>query len=164
MSESRPELKRDIGRLGFAAININGVIGAGIFGLPAIAAARAGDFSPWLILICGVLILTVVLAFARAASLVRETGGMIVYASHAFGPFVGFQTGWLGLASRMTAMGANTNLLVTYASWFWDPLDQGPWRVLALTLLIGGMTWVNARGVRSSMGVVIGSRKKPRVE
>lgn len=150
----RLDLKRDIGRLGFSAISLNSVIGAGIFGLPAVAAARAGDFSPWMFVICGLLIFTVVLAFARAASLVRETGGMIVYASHAFGPFVGFQTGWLGYASRVIAMGANTNLLVTYASWFWTPLDQDPWRAIALTVLIGGMTWVNVRGVRNGMSTI----------
>lgn len=148
------DLKRDISRLGFSAINVNSVIGAGIFGLPAVVAARAGDFSPWMFFLGGALILTVVLSFARAASLVRETGGMIVYASHAFGPFVGFQTGWLGYVSRMVAMGANTNLLVTYASWFWTPLADDPWRALALTVLIGGMTMLSARGIRHSMTAV----------
>ena len=67
-------LNRDIGQLGFAAITLNGVIGAGIFALPAVAAAKAGSFSPWLFLICAVLIMTVVLSFARAASFFRDTG------------------------------------------------------------------------------------------
>jgi Kef-type K+ transport system membrane component KefB len=57
-------LNREIGQLGFAAIALNGVIGAGIFALPAVAAARGGYFSPWLFLICAVLIMTVVLSFA----------------------------------------------------------------------------------------------------
>ena len=64
--------------------------------------------------LCAVLTLTIVLSFARAASLTRETGGVIIYASHAFGPFIGFQTGWLAWLSRVAAMAANTNLLVTY--------------------------------------------------
>jgi len=144
-------LKRDISRLGFAAITLNSVIGAGIFGLPAVAAARAGDFSPWMFVICGVLTLTIVLSFARASSLVRETGGVIVYASHAFGSFVGFQTGWLTYLSRVTSQAANANLLVTYLSWFWAPLDVHPWRGLALTLILGGLTWLNVVGVRNSM-------------
>ena len=59
-------LEREIGKLGFSAIALNGVIGAGIFALPAVAAAKAGNFSSWLFLICAVLIMTVVLSFARA--------------------------------------------------------------------------------------------------
>jgi APA family basic amino acid/polyamine antiporter len=88
-------LRRVIGRLGFGAMNINGVIGAGIFGLPAVAAAKTGAFSPWVFVISGLLIFSVVLCFARAASMFRNTGGITVYATHAFGPMVGFQTGWL---------------------------------------------------------------------
>lgn len=149
-----PTLNRVIGRLGFGAININSVIGAGIFGLPAVAAAQAGDFSPWLFLLAGVMVFSVVLSFARAASMFRSTGGAIVYASHAFGPFVGFQTGWLSYCSRAASMGANTNLLVTYASWFWAPLDGQPYRAISLVLLISGITWLNVAGVRNSMAAV----------
>lgn len=147
-------LRRDISRLGFAALTLNGIIGAGIFGLPAVAAARAGDFSPWMFIICGVLTLTIVLSFARASSLVRETGGVIVYASNAFGPFIGFQTGWLAYLSRVASMAANSNLLVTYIAWFWAPIDSQPLRAIALTILIGGMTWLNVVGVRNSITLI----------
>ena len=58
-------LNREIGPVGFAAIALNGVIGAGIFALPAVAAAKSGNFSPWLFLICAILIMTVVLCFER---------------------------------------------------------------------------------------------------
>jgi len=151
--EPEQALKRAIGKLGYSAVNLNSVIGAGIFGLPAVVAARAGYFSPWAFLLGGLLILTIVLSFARAASMFRSTGGPIVYASHAFGPFVGFQTGWLAYLARVAAMGANTNLLVEYASWFWAPLNDDPFRAVALTLLIGSMTWVNVVGVKNSIGV-----------
>lgn len=147
-------LRRDISRLGFAAMALNGIIGAGIFGLPAIAAARAGAFSPWMFIICGVLTLTIVLAFARASSLVRDTGGPIVYASNAFGPFVGFQTGWLSYLSRVTSMAANSNLLVTYLAWFWAPFDSQPGRSIALAVIIGSITWLNVVGVRNSISLI----------
>ena len=152
-TKTKPEttLHRAIGKLGFGAININSVIGAGIFGLPAVVAARAGYFSPWAFLLGGLLVITIVLSIARAASMFRTTGGIIVYADHAFGPFVGFQAGWLGYLSRVAAMGANTNLLVTYASWFWAPLDDDPWRAMALTVLIGSLTWLNVAGVKNSV-------------
>lgn len=155
MTTAKPEeaLKRAIGKLGFSAVNLNSVIGAGIFGLPAVVAARAGYFSPWAFLIGGLLVFTIVLSFARASSMFRTTGGAIEYASHAFGPFVGFQTGWLAYLARVAAMGANTNLLVTYASWFWAPLDGDPYRAFALTILISSMTWLNVIGVKNSLGI-----------
>ncbi len=152
---SNPEstLERAIGKFAFGAININSVIGAGIFGLPAIVAARAGNFSPWAFLIGGLMVFTIVLAFARASSMFRSTGGAIEYTSHAFGPFIGFQTGWLSYLARVAAMGANTNLLVTYASWFWAPLDGDPYRAIALTVLISSLTWLNVSGVKNSVGI-----------
>src|SRR5210317_1762282 len=102
----QPALRRAISKTGYSAMALNGVIGAGIFGLPAVAAAKTGAFSPWLFVWAGLLILTVVMSFARASSMFRHTGGAIVYATHAFGPFVGFQTGWLAYLGRVSAMGA----------------------------------------------------------
>jgi amino acid transporter len=154
--QSRAEtgLKQEIGRFGYSAITLNGVIGAGIFGLPAVAAARTGAFSPWIFVLCGLLILTVVLSFARAASFFRSTGGPIVYASHAFGPFVGFQTGWVSYMSRVAAMAANTNLLVTYAGWYWPALNSGWIRAAGIATVLVSLTALNAIGVRRGMMTV----------
>jgi len=147
-------LNREIGPVGFAAIALNGVIGAGIFALPAVAAAKSGDFSPWLFLVCAVLIMTVVLSFARAASFFRDTGGPIQYASMAFGSFVGFQTGWLVYIGRLAAIGANISLMVTYAGWFWAPLASGMGHKLAVTVTFVLLAIFNIIGVRQSMNVV----------
>lgn len=154
MSNNKNELNREISRLGFAAIALNGVIGAGIFALPAVAAARSGNFSPWLFLFCAVLIMTVVLCFSRAASFVSETGGPIQYAGQAFGPFAGFQTGWLTYIGRLSAMGANIKLMVIYASWFWAPLEAGLAHYLAIILVFVLLATSNIIGVRRSMLVV----------
>jgi APA family basic amino acid/polyamine antiporter len=153
-TNQEPGLERAISKLGYSAITINGVIGAGIFGLPAVAAAKTGAFSPWLFVIAGVLIFSMVLSFARASSMFRETGGITVYASHAFGPFAGFQAGWLTYVSRVMAMGANANLLVTYASWFWSPLGESLNSSIAISVFIIGLTWLNVSGVRNSVGII----------
>ncbi|MFB3107587.1 MAG: amino acid permease, partial [Pseudomonadales bacterium] len=92
---SSVNLKRDIGKWGARFLVLNCVIGAGIYGLPGTLQDLAGNFSPWLFVIFGVLILSIVLTFAVLASYFSNTGGPILYASSAFGPFVGFQTGWL---------------------------------------------------------------------
>jgi len=148
------ELRRAISKTGYSAMALNSVIGAGIFGLPAVAAAKTGAFSPWLFVISGLLILSVVLSFARAASMFRNTGGVILYATHAFGPFVGFQTGWLAYLGRIASMGANANLVVTYAGWFWSPLADGLYKNITICLLIVGLTWINVRGIKHSLGII----------
>jgi APA family basic amino acid/polyamine antiporter len=153
-NNQKSPLNRDIGQLGFAAIALNGVIGAGIFALPAVAAAKSGNFSPWLFLICAVLIMTVVLSFARAASFFRDTGGPIQYAGLAFGPFAGFQTGWLTYIGRLSALGANISLMVTYAGWFWEPLGSGLAHQLTVAMTFILLAIFNIIGVRQSMAVV----------
>jgi len=136
---------------------INGIIGAGIFGLPSRAAEMAGAASPLVILLCGVLMAPIMLSFGEVSSYFRGTGGPILYVSTAFGPLPGFLTGWAFYVARMMAFAANINLLVSSLAYFWAPLDQGMNRILLLALVCGGLTWVNVIGARqamSSLGVL----------
>lgn len=151
---SDPLLRREIGKIGIATIAMNGVIGSGIFALPAVAIAQAGDFSPWVFLLCGALILTVALTLARIASFFETTGGPIVYTTQAFGRFVGFQTGLLIYVSRVAAIAASANLLVSYAAPLWAPLASGAPRTAAIVAYITLATVLNAVGVRAGMTVL----------
>lgn len=152
---SDPLLRREIGRVGIAAIAMNGVIGSGIFALPAVAIAQAGYSSPWLFLLCGLLILSVALTFARLASFFAITGGPIVYTTHAFGRFVGFQTGLLIYISRVAAIAASANLIVDHAAAVWTPLDSGAFRLGAIVAYVTAATFLNAVGVRAGMAAVL---------
>ena len=134
------QLRRDIGYAGAAFLVLNSVIGAGIFALPGKVAASAGPFSPWLFLIVGVRFLAVVLTFAELASYYDRTGGPILYATDAFGPAVGFGTGWLIFLARMTAFAANANVMAAYLGSLWDPLDTGPARAAIITAVTVGLT------------------------
>lgn len=147
----RPGLKQEIGQLGFGAIALNGTIGAGIFALPAYAIGRAGLFSPWIYIFCGLLIMLIVLVFARVASYFSVTGGPVTYTTEAFGPFVGFQAGWLLTLSRAAAFAANAHLMVTYAGWFWEPLTAGTWHMGAVLLICGLLTLINVLGIRQGL-------------
>lgn len=147
-------LRREIGRIGVATIAMNGVIGSGIFALPAVAIAQAGYFSPWVFVLCGILILSVALTLARAASFFEITGGPVVYTTHAFGRFVGFQTGLLIYVSRVAAIAASANLIVSYAAALWVPLASGFPRLAAIVGYISLATILNAIGVRAGMAVI----------
>jgi len=144
-------LRREIGQLGFGAIALNGTIGAGIFALPAVALDAAGLFSPWIYVLCGLLIMLIVLAFARVASYFEDTGGPVVYAGEAFGPFAGFQAGWLLTLSRAAAFAANAHLMVTYAGWLWPPLLDGAWHTGSVLTVCAALGLVNIIGVRQGM-------------
>ena len=144
-------LRREIGQLGFGAIALNGTIGAGIFALPAIAVGRAGLFSPWVFVFCGLLIMAIVFVFARIASCISDTGGPVTYASKAFGPFAGFQVGWLVTLSRAAAFAANAHLMVTYAGWFWPPLLEDTWHMSAVLLVCAVLAVINVIGIRQGM-------------
>lgn len=153
-ANSESLLRREIGRLGVATIAMNGVIGSGIFALPAVAVAQAGYFSPWLFVLCGVLILSVALSLARAASFFETTGGPVAYTTHAFGRYVGFQTGLLIYVSRVAAIAASATLIVSYAAALWSPLGSGVPRVAAIVGYIALATVLNAAGVRAGMAGV----------
>lgn len=147
-------LRREIGKIGVGTIAMNGVIGSGIFALPAVAIAQTGYFSPWVFILCGLLILSVALTLARTAGFFHITGGPVAYTTHAFGRYVGFQTGLLIYVSRVAAIAASANLIVSYAAALWAPLASGPPKIAAIIGYISIATLLNAVGVRAGMAMV----------
>lgn len=156
MTMHKEKLPRRLGVWSLWLLVVNGLIGAGIFGLPSGAAALAGSWSPWLYLFCSLLILPILLCFAELASYFRGTGGPIRYATEAFGPYWGFQAGWLYYVARMVSFAANSVLLVDSIAWFVDGANQGVLRGLLLTLIVGSMTLVNVLGAVQSMRSLAG--------
>lgn len=151
---ARAGLIRGIGLVGAALIVLNSVIGAGIFALPAAIAERAGILSPWLFLVCGLLVITIVLTYSELASYFRDSGGPVLYTTAAFGPLTGFSTGWIFFLSRMTAFAANTNVLVTYLGSAWPSLGEEPGRSISIVIVGGALTLVNYVGVRDGVRTV----------
>ncbi|MBL8550803.1 MAG: APC family permease [Hyphomonadaceae bacterium] len=147
-------LKRDIGVWGAAIISINGIVGAGIFALPQAVYEGAGDFSPYLFPIFGLLFVSLAFVFFELASRFDAAGGPVVYANAAFGPLAGFQTGWLAYLARVGSIAANTNAFLTYLAVFAAGVDQGATRmaliVLAFVLLVGA----NVAGVKLTVGAL----------
>jgi amino acid transporter len=148
MDEPRPGLLRVVGLPGLTAIAVNGVIGSGIFVLPATVAAILGTASPTAYLVSALVAALVVACFAEAGSLFDRTGGPYLYARAAFGPFVAFQVGWLFFLTRLTAAAAIANALAAYLGYLWAPAGRGPGRVAAITVAIAALAAINLRGVR----------------
>lgn len=136
-------------RYDLAAIVINGVIGAGIFGLPSKVFALAGTYSLISFVVCAICVAFIVLSFAEVASRFSETGGPYVFARESYGPITGFVVGWLVWLARVTAFSANCILLPEYLGFFFPSLASGLPRALLITALVATLTAVNVRGVRA---------------
>jgi len=143
-----PRLLRVVGLVGLTAIALNGVVGSGIFVLPATVYGLVGAASPAAYLLAAVLMALVVACFAEAGSRFQETGGPYLYAREAFGPFVGFQVGWAFFLSRLAAGAAIANAFASYLGYLWPPAGGGAGRVLVITVLLAVLAAVNVAGVR----------------
>ncbi|MBD3616053.1 MAG: amino acid permease [Gracilimonas sp.] len=146
VSGSQEKLPRKLGLWGLWLLVVNGFIGAGIFGLPSGAAELAGEYSVWIYVICALLMLPVILSFAELGSYFRGTGGPIKYGTAAFGPFIGFQAGWLFYVARIISFAANSVLLTDSIAYFFEPAAEGTGRLISLAFIIGGLTLINVLG------------------
>ncbi|MFM8354383.1 MAG: APC family permease [Gammaproteobacteria bacterium] len=139
-------LPRALGLWALWLLVVNGMIGAGIFGLPSDAARLAGDLSPAIFVLCAVLVLPILLTFGQLASRFGNTGGPMLYVATAFGPFAGFQAGWAYYMGRVTAFAANLSLMVATIGYFWPIAASGPTRAVLLLAICAGFAALNARG------------------
>src|SRR6185369_3900082 len=89
------DLVRGIRRWDLVALTINGIIGAGIFGLPSKVYALIGTYSLIAFVACALVVALIILCFAEVGSRFEETGGPYLYAREAFQPAVAFEIGWL---------------------------------------------------------------------
>ena len=132
---------------------INGVIGSGIFRLPADSFKEVGVYSIAAFLVCAVVVFVIILCFAEVSSRFDKTGGPYLYALTSFGPLPAFLTGWLLLITRFITYAALINLLVTYLSVFsvWFELRSA--RIITIILLTLFLAYVNHIGVKNSTRV-----------
>jgi APA family basic amino acid/polyamine antiporter len=144
---SRAELVRAIGRWSMVALAVNSIVGSGIFGLPAPVAGLVGRASPLAVLVAGAGMGVIIACYAEVASQFTETGGTYLYLSRAFGRLVGVQVVWLTLISRLAAVAAGVNLLVTNLAEFWPQATQPTPRLVIITAFIAVLAAVNYRGV-----------------
>jgi amino acid transporter len=147
----KAQLIRGIGFAGLIILVLNSVIGAGIFALPAAISARAGVLSPWLFLVVGLLVITVVLTFAELASYFKDSGGPVLFTTTAFGPLVGFSTGWLLFISRMTAFAANSTVMAVYLGAVWPWFADGIGRTTLIVVVCSALTLANYFGVKDGV-------------
>jgi len=143
-------LVRSIGTVALAASIVNITIGGGIFRLPADMAATLGATAPVAYLLCAVAMGLIVLCLAEAGSRVSLTGGPYAYVEVAFGPFVGFLSGFLLWMVLTFAMAAVATVLAAGIGALVPALASRAASVVLLLLVYGAFATINVLGVGRS--------------
>jgi basic amino acid/polyamine antiporter, APA family len=129
-------------------LGINGIIGTGIFLLPAKVFAESGGASwiSWFAI--GAVCLLVGLCFCEASGREGRNGGPYLYATDAFGRWVGVGVGWMALAANVFAYGAVARGFGRNLSFLVPVLSRpGPQIALAVAVILG-LAWLNHRGIK----------------
>jgi len=150
-------LVRGIGTTALAANVVNGVIGAGIFTLPAAVALDAGAAAPIAYIVCAVVMAGVVVCFAEAGSRVPTSGGVYGTVEAAFGPAAGYVTGMFLLVSSILASGGLAAAVADAIALLAPGLASPAARLCVLAALFVGVAGVNLRGVRWAARVITGA-------
>jgi amino acid transporter len=107
MSSSPDRPGRPVGALQLLALGLNGIVGVGIFFVPATVAASApGTGTIAVFALTGCLLLPAAAAFATLGSRFDEDGGPVVFARAAFGDRVSFLIGWVAYVSAIFSTAA----------------------------------------------------------
>jgi APA family basic amino acid/polyamine antiporter len=127
---------------------VNSILGAGIFGLPSLLAARLGGYAPIASLLAGAGMLLMAGCIAEVASRFEKTGGLYLYARFALGRFAGLLVGWLIWLTRIAAPAAAADLFATYAGQFFPHLRGRPAEIAIVAVLLGHLAVINYVGVK----------------
>jgi APA family basic amino acid/polyamine antiporter len=147
--DEKPGLVRTIGRWSLVALMANSILGAGIFGLPSLIAARLDGYSPLGSIIAGLGALIIAACIAEISSRFEKTGGLYLYGREALGRFVGLAIAWLMLLTRIAAPAAAADLFTNYLGQFFPSLHGKTTELVVLGLLIGHLAVLNYIGVKT---------------
>lgn len=143
-------LLRRLGTWGLAAAIINGVIGAGIFSLPAAMAKYAGSAAPLAFFVCSIAMIAVVLCFAEALSRVPTSGGAYGAVDAAFGPMWGVVTAVTVWVSNVLALGGISAAFADGLSGYFPQIAPEVLRPILIISIVGSFGLINVAGVEKS--------------
>jgi basic amino acid/polyamine antiporter, APA family len=153
-------LQRVIGVPGLAFSIVNGVIGAGIFALPAIVGASLGAFAVVCYLFCSVMLAAIMLCYAQIGSRVTSSGGSYAYVEAAFGKFAGYIVNWLfffgwGVLGSAALMNIIADSLAVLFPVFTHPLLRAIFFFVLIALMVGVNVRSAKRGIQLVQGITI---------
>jgi basic amino acid/polyamine antiporter, APA family len=153
MPESATSSARPVGTLQLLALGINGIVGVGIFFVPAsVAASAPGLGAVAIFALTGLALLPAALTFATLGRRFDEDGGPVVFARAAFGENVSFLVGWVAYVSALFSSSA-VIVGLTRAVLSGLGASSGPLAQAAPALVVALLAAVVASGLRLSARV-----------
>ena len=146
----QPKLKRVLSLLDATMINAGGIIGSGIFMVPAAVAMFTGSaslfFMVWIA--GGIVSLFGALSVAELGAAMPRAGGQYVYLSEAYGPVWGYLYGWSAVAVINTASIAAVGVAFSeYLRFFFPITDVSIKGIAVVTIVL--LTIINILDVKS---------------
>ena len=152
---SSPGFRRAVSRWEIVGFSINDVIGSGVYLLPAAAAAYLGYLSIGAVVLAGFAVLLLVLCFAEAGSYFDRPGSAYVYTREAFGPFIGFEVGWMTWLARVSSVASLSVGFARALGFVWPAANVGVGRALSISLPVLALTAINVVGVKSGVRTAV---------
>jgi basic amino acid/polyamine antiporter, APA family len=149
-------LRRAVTRWQIVGMSMNGVIGSGVYLLPAAAAALLGPASLWAVPLAGLAVLVLALCFAEAGSHFDEPGAAYIYTREAFGELAGFQVGWMTWLARLASAAALWNGFVQALTFVLPGAGEGVTRAFLIMLPLTFFCLVNLVGVQYAARLEVG--------
>lgn len=139
-------------KMGLTALTLvtaSNMMGSGVFMLPTnLAGIGYISLWGWLFTIIGVIALALV--FAKTSLLTPRAGGIVAYASDAFGPFIGFQTtvcywisAWIGNVALLVAG-------VGYLSYFFPILHNPVYGCITAIVILWAFIALGSLGAKTA--------------
>ena len=146
----QPKLKRVLSLLDATMINAGGIIGSGIFMVPAAVAMFTGSaslfFMVWIA--GGIVSLFGALSVAELGAAMPRAGGQYVYLSEAYGPVWGYLYGWSAVAVINTASIAAVGVAFSEYLRFFFPITDVSIKGIAVATIVL-LTIINILDVKS---------------
>ena len=144
------KLKRVLSLMDATMINAGGIIGSGIFMVPATVALYTMSsslfFSVWIF--GGIVSLFGALSVAELGAAMPKAGGQYVYLSEAYGPVWGYLYGWAAVAVINTASIAAVGVAFSEYLGFFIPMSTLSIQLIAVLMIII-LTIINIIDVKS---------------
>ncbi|HYZ19735.1 MAG TPA: universal stress protein [Gaiellaceae bacterium] len=127
MARKLPGLQRVLDVPSLAAVAY-GEISSSIFFALGVVALFALGFTPWVLLVVGLLFLLVALSYAEGTAAIPETGGAATFVRRAFNDPLGFLTGWVLFLDYLIVIALAALFVPHYAGHAigWDAPTDGP--------------------------------------
>jgi APA family basic amino acid/polyamine antiporter len=153
MPQGATNSARPVGTLQLLALGLNGIVGVGIFFVPAsVAASAPGLGAVAIFALTGLALLPAALTFATLGGRFDEDGGPVVFARAAFGENVSFLVGWVAYVSALFSSSA-VIVGLTRAVLSGIGLASGPLLQAAPALVVTLIAALVASGLRLSARV-----------